>query len=60
MDRWFTASDGVKLHCLEVQGRALPSSSCNVIVPGRTHLTTLIDPLYRQRLVSFIEAHDAR
>ncbi|MCP3098030.1 alpha/beta hydrolase [Myxococcus sp. K15C18031901] len=30
----------------------------NVIVPGRTHLTTLIDPLYHSRLRDFLAAHD--
>ncbi|PTL81645.1 alpha/beta fold hydrolase [Vitiosangium sp. GDMCC 1.1324] len=30
----------------------------NVIVPGRSHLTTIVDPLYLQSLVAFINTHD--
>ncbi|WP_224371893.1 alpha/beta fold hydrolase [Hyalangium versicolor] len=30
----------------------------NVIVPGRTHLTTIIDPLYLNSLVTFIDTHE--
>nr|AAK57191.1 putative acetyl transferase [Stigmatella aurantiaca] len=32
----------------------------NVVVPRRSHLTTLIDPLYLQSLVAFIDTHDPR
>ncbi|TKC99443.1 alpha/beta fold hydrolase [Polyangium fumosum] len=38
--------------------RELPDLEA-VIVPGRTHLTTIIDPMLRDRLSSFIDAHDA-
>ncbi|WPB73001.1 alpha/beta hydrolase [Archangium violaceum] len=32
----------------------------NVIVPSRSHLTTIVDPIYLQRLTAFIDTHDPR
>ncbi|WP_084735472.1 alpha/beta fold hydrolase [Cystobacter ferrugineus] len=31
----------------------------NVILPQRSHLTAIVDPLHLQRLVTFIDAHDS-
>ncbi|MDI1482524.1 alpha/beta hydrolase [Polyangium sp. y55x31] len=38
--------------------RELPNLE-TVIVPGRTHLTTIIDPMLRDGISTFIDAHDA-
>ncbi|AKT37847.1 alpha/beta fold hydrolase [Chondromyces crocatus] len=37
--------------------RELPNLK-TVIVPGRTHLTTIIDPMLRDGIASFVDAHD--
>ncbi|EYF07030.1 alpha/beta fold hydrolase [Chondromyces apiculatus] len=31
----------------------------NVILPKRTHLTSIVEPLYIERLVAFVDGHDA-
>ncbi|WAS91752.1 alpha/beta fold hydrolase [Nannocystis punicea] len=37
--------------------RELPRFT-SAVVPGRSHLTTLIDPMFRDVIVEFIDAHD--
>jgi hypothetical protein len=46
-DGYFTTSDGIKLHC----------GADIVILSGRSHLTTVSDPRYREAMVRFIDAH---